>query len=177
MSEVLATLTGVSKTYQKAKQNAEVLHKLDIAIPKGAFIAIMGPSGSGKTTLLNRLGGLDKPTSGTVRVRIGFLERDDRIMRDMGVKVSFLGSDGPSGTVAEVQGVMIPGAALRSDENGDFVWIVRNADVERRSVELGGPRDRPQILIKTGLVAGDSVVRTSSAPLSPGQSVKTTQGT
>ena len=113
----------------------------------------------------------------TVRVRIGFLERDDRILRDMGVKVSFLGSDSPTSTTAEIQGVMIPGAALRSDENGDFVWIVRNGAVERRSIELGGPRDRPQLLIKTGLAAGDSVVRTSSAPLSPGQSVKTTQGT
>lgn len=68
MSEVLATLTGVSKTYQKGKENVEVLHNLDIEIPKGDFIAIMGPSGSGKTTLLNLLGGLDKPTSGSVRV-------------------------------------------------------------------------------------------------------------
>ena len=68
MSEVLATLTGVSKTYQKGKENVEVLHNLDIEIPKGEFIAIMGPSGSGKTTLLNLLGGLDKPTSGTVNV-------------------------------------------------------------------------------------------------------------
>ena len=68
MSEVLATLTGVSKTYQKGKEKVEVLHNLDLQIPAGDFIAIMGPSGSGKTTLLNLLGGLDKPSSGAVKV-------------------------------------------------------------------------------------------------------------
>ncbi|MCG8369483.1 MAG: ABC transporter ATP-binding protein [Proteobacteria bacterium] len=68
MSEILATLTGVSKSYRKGKETVEVLHNLDLEIPSGDFIAIMGPSGSGKTTLLNLLGGLDKPTSGTVRV-------------------------------------------------------------------------------------------------------------
>ena len=65
---VLATLEGVSKTYQKGKERVEVLHNLDLHIPEGDFIAIMGPSGSGKTTLLNLLGGLDRPTSGTVTV-------------------------------------------------------------------------------------------------------------
>jgi putative ABC transport system ATP-binding protein len=68
MSEVLATLTGVSKSYQKCKEVVEVLHDLDLEIPRGDFVAIMGPSGSGKTTLLNLLGGLDKPTHGTVVV-------------------------------------------------------------------------------------------------------------
>jgi len=68
MSEILARLEGVSRVYQKGKERVEVLHELDLEIPKGDFIAIMGPSGSGKTTLLNLLGGLDKPTAGTVTV-------------------------------------------------------------------------------------------------------------
>jgi putative ABC transport system ATP-binding protein len=68
MSEVLAELRGVSRTYQKGKDRVEVLHQLDLDIPRGDFLAIMGPSGSGKTTLLNLLGGLDRPTGGTVRV-------------------------------------------------------------------------------------------------------------
>lgn len=109
----------------------------------------------------------------TVRVRIGFLERDGRILRDMGVKVSFLGSEIPQQTTRAIQGVMIPGAALRSDTTGDFVWLVRNGVTERRSVELGGPSDRPRVLVASGLVAGDIVVRASEAPLSPGQRVKT----
>ena len=68
MTEVLARLQNVSRVYQKGKERVEVLHELDLEIPKGDFIAIMGPSGSGKTTLLNLLGGLDKPTSGSVKV-------------------------------------------------------------------------------------------------------------
>lgn len=68
MAEILARLEGVSRTYQKGKEKVEVLHNLDLDIPQGDFIAIMGPSGSGKTTLLNLLGGLDRPTSGTISV-------------------------------------------------------------------------------------------------------------
>ena len=68
MTEILARLTDVSRTYQKGKEKVEVLHKLNLEIPQGDFVAIMGPSGSGKTTLLNLLGGLDKPTSGSVQV-------------------------------------------------------------------------------------------------------------
>jgi len=68
MSDTLAELRGVSRTYQKGKERVEVLHELDLDIPQGDFLAIMGPSGSGKTTLLNLLGGLDRPTNGTVTV-------------------------------------------------------------------------------------------------------------
>ena len=68
MSDLLAKLTGVSRTYQKGKERVEVLHNLDLEVPAGDFIAIMGPSGSGKTTLLNLMGGLDRPTSGTVQI-------------------------------------------------------------------------------------------------------------
>ncbi len=68
MSDILARLENVSRIYQKGKETVEVLHQLNLEIPDGDFIAIMGPSGSGKTTLLNLLGGLDKPTAGTVTV-------------------------------------------------------------------------------------------------------------
>ena len=68
MSDVLAELRGVSRTYQKGKERVEVLHKLDLDIPNGDFVAIMGPSGSGKTTVLNLLGGLDRPSIGSVKV-------------------------------------------------------------------------------------------------------------
>lgn len=68
MGELLAKLEGVSRVYQKGKERVDVLHELDMQVEKGDFLALMGPSGSGKTTLLNLLGGLDKPTAGTVTV-------------------------------------------------------------------------------------------------------------
>ena len=45
-----------------------MLHALDLDIPKGDFLALMGPSGSGKSTLLNLIGGLDRPTAGTIEI-------------------------------------------------------------------------------------------------------------
>lgn len=45
-----------------------MLEGLDLEVPKGEFLALMGPSGSGKSTLLNLIGGLDRPTRGTVEI-------------------------------------------------------------------------------------------------------------
>jgi putative ABC transport system ATP-binding protein len=68
MSEPMVEVRNVTKVYERGKQQIEVLHGLTLEIPRGDFVALMGPSGSGKTTLLNLIGGLDKPTSGEVRV-------------------------------------------------------------------------------------------------------------
>ena len=109
----------------------------------------------------------------TVRVRIGFLERDERILRDMGVKVAFLGAEAPEVAGEQPAGVLIAGEALRSDAGGNFVWLVRNGSVQRRSVTIGGPADRPRVLVVNGLAAGDTIVRSADAPLNAGQAIKT----
>jgi putative ABC transport system ATP-binding protein len=64
----LVSLKGVSKTYTRGKQAVPVLQALDLDIAQGDFLALMGPSGSGTTTLLNLIGGLDRPTAGSVSV-------------------------------------------------------------------------------------------------------------
>src|SRR5262245_55719095 len=67
-AEFVAKLRGVSKQYQRGAEVVPVLEKLDLDLPRGDFVALMGPSGSGKTTLLNLLGGLDRPTTGSIEV-------------------------------------------------------------------------------------------------------------
>ncbi|HWM29651.1 MAG TPA: efflux RND transporter periplasmic adaptor subunit [Woeseiaceae bacterium] len=107
----------------------------------------------------------------TVRVRIGFLERDQRILRDMGANVAFLGSEAPTAAEQEPQGVMVSSEALQSDDTGDFVWRVSDDAVERQSVRLSGARDRDRVLILEGLAVGDTIVRSSARPLTAGQSI------
>jgi len=64
----IVTVSKVSKSYIRGKQEVVVLRDLDLEIEAGDFVALMGPSGSGKTTLLNLIGGLDQPTSGSINV-------------------------------------------------------------------------------------------------------------
>ncbi len=58
----------LTKVYDESALTITALDRVDLTIRKGEFMALAGPSGSGKTTLLNLIGGLDKPTEGTVIV-------------------------------------------------------------------------------------------------------------
>ncbi len=60
---------GLSKTYQTGETEVHALRNVDLVIPEGEIVAMLGPSGSGKSTLLNLLGGLDRPTDGTLHFR------------------------------------------------------------------------------------------------------------
>jgi putative ABC transport system ATP-binding protein len=59
---------NVRKVYKRDAQDIVVLDGIDLQVPDGEFVALMGPSGSGKTTLLNLIAGIDRPTSGSVKV-------------------------------------------------------------------------------------------------------------
>jgi putative ABC transport system ATP-binding protein len=67
-SEVLVSLRGVGKVYERGGERLKILDGLDLEIRRGSFEALMGPSGSGKSTLLNLIAGLDRPTAGTIEV-------------------------------------------------------------------------------------------------------------
>jgi putative ABC transport system ATP-binding protein len=63
---------GLTKIYHMGEVEVQALREMDLDLYSGEFVVILGASGSGKSTLLNILGGLDVPTSGTVR----FLDHD-----------------------------------------------------------------------------------------------------
>ncbi len=61
------TVSNLSKSYHKGRGNeVKAVDDVNLDVPEGEFLTILGPSGSGKTTLLNLIGGLDKPTTGSV---------------------------------------------------------------------------------------------------------------
>jgi putative ABC transport system ATP-binding protein len=87
----MISLTGVSKHYD-GKRRVVALDSIDLQIERGEMVAIAGPSGSGKSTLLNLIGGLDRPTSGEIRIdgqSLASLSDDDlaRLRRD---KIGFI---------------------------------------------------------------------------------------
>ena len=59
----------LTKVYHMGEVDVHALRGVDLQLFEGEFAVLLGPSGSGKSTLLNIIGGLDVPTSGTVRYR------------------------------------------------------------------------------------------------------------
>jgi putative ABC transport system ATP-binding protein len=60
------TLTGVTRNYRKGRDTVHALSGVDLTIDDGEWLAVQGPTGHGKTTLLQLLGGLDRPTAGSI---------------------------------------------------------------------------------------------------------------
>jgi putative ABC transport system ATP-binding protein len=69
----LVQIKDVTKTFHRGSEDVPVLSGLNLTVAEGEFLALMGPSGSGKSTLLNLIGGLDRPTKGSVSIG------DDRV--------------------------------------------------------------------------------------------------
>jgi putative ABC transport system ATP-binding protein len=88
----LLSCASLTKTYASGGRELTVLSNITFDVEPGDFVAILGPSGSGKSTLLGLLAGLDRPTSGSVRldgVALGDLSEDQRA-RLRGEKVGFV---------------------------------------------------------------------------------------
>ena len=64
----LVATDNLQKTYRQGEVNVHALRGVNLALEEGDFTALVGPSGSGKTTLLNLIGGLDRPSAGSVAI-------------------------------------------------------------------------------------------------------------
>lgn len=65
---ILLEAQGLTKTYRLAETEIPILEDLSLTVRAGEMVAIVGASGAGKSTLLHLLGGLDRPTAGSVRI-------------------------------------------------------------------------------------------------------------
>lgn len=93
----------------------------------------------------------------TVRVRVRFLQRDERVLPDMAVKVSFL-QEGEEAELIEVpQGVFVPDSAIDSRGSPNVVWVVKENTVSSRQVTLG-KRENGRVQLLDGVRPGERVV-------------------
>jgi putative ABC transport system ATP-binding protein len=111
MNEPIIELHQVVKKYNGKTSSVTALKGIDLRIGAGEFVAVLGKSGAGKTTLVNLISGIDRPTSGEIRVAgkvVHTLSEDDRAAwrgRNVGVVFQFFQL---LPTLTVVQNVMLP---------------------------------------------------------------------
>ena len=106
----------------------------------------------------------------TVLVRIGFDALDPRILPDMGVKVTFLREADANGAATGRPVMLVPKAAVRSEGDQSYVFVVVNDSVDRRAIRTGGA-DGDRLEVLAGLTSGERVVISPPATLAPGAPV------
>ena len=111
----------------------------------------------------------------TVQVKVSILDRDPRILPEMGAKVDFLREEGEAARAAAPRRVLVPSAAITRNGAEARVWIVSEGKASPRSVELGPPRGA-QIEVRSGLEGGESLILDAPPSLKVGVKVKVKQG-
>jgi RND family efflux transporter MFP subunit len=112
----------------------------------------------------------------TVLVKVSILDRDPRILPEMGAKVVFLREE--NGAAAGESGrrrVTVPAAAVVNGAEGASVWVVQDGAVSRVKVDLG-PQNGDRVEVRSGLAGGENVVVQPPAGLKDGARVKTSGG-
>ena len=92
-----------------------------------------------------------------MRVRVALLEKDQRVLPDMGVRVAFLEEQSETRQQAVPTGVVVPDAAVAADAAGKFVYVVDDKRVIRRSVTVGA-QEGERVRVLSGLDGGERIV-------------------
>lgn len=166
MSNVIET-TNLTKTFKLGETDVEVLKRISLEIGKGEFVTMMGPSGSGKSTLLYLLGGLDKPTLGSVKIEGTELssmdDKEESLMRrrKVGIVFQFYNLI-PNMSVEEniMLPVLLDGKKAKDykDKLDDILDIVRLADRRRHTPrELSGGQQQ-RVAIARALINDPNII-------------------
>jgi RND family efflux transporter MFP subunit len=105
----------------------------------------------------------------TVKVRVALEVKDDRLVPDMGVRVSFLATK-PKAQAAPVPGVLVPPEAVTQREGGNAVFVVNDGRAQQRAVKLGADAGKFR-LVTEGVKAGETVVVSPPVELKEGSNV------
>jgi len=160
-------LTGVAKLYHKGRRTVPAVRDLTLTISDGQWLAVQGRTGHGKSTLLNLLGGLDRPTSGTIELdgtSLGALP-ETRLTRLRAEKIGFIFQTFnliPTLTAADnVETALIPlgtAPAARRHRVADALEAVGLADrAAHLPTELSGGQQQ-RVAIARALVKDPKVV-------------------
>lgn len=106
----------------------------------------------------------------TVLVRIGFAVLDPRILPDMGVKVTFMKDADKGAVVSTRRVVLVPKAAIRTENSQTYAFVVVNNVVDRRAVTVGDT-DGDRLEVVAGLSSGETVVVAPPPTLAAGMTV------
>ena len=74
-AENFVEIENLSKVYSSGRIKVAAVEGINLSIRQGSFVGVTGPSGSGKSTLMNLLGGLDSPTSGSIKVQGKYISK------------------------------------------------------------------------------------------------------
>ncbi len=105
----------------------------------------------------------------TVKVRVALDQKDDRVVPDMGVRVTFLATK-PKSQTAPVPGVLLPPEAVTQRDGADAVFVATDNRVEQRAVKLGADVGKFK-LATSGLKAGETVVLSPPPQMKPGSNI------
>jgi putative ABC transport system ATP-binding protein len=176
-------LKSVVKTYRMGSETLSVLDGINLEIGDGEFVAIMGPSGSGKSTLANVIGGLDRPTSGTIKVDDQELSRlsDKDLSEYRNKKIGFVFQSFnllPSYTT--IENVMIPlilagvGRKERKQKAFEYLKVVGLESRSRHKPNQLSGGERQRVSIARALV-NDPKIIIADEPTGNLDSKKTTE--
>ena len=107
----------------------------------------------------------------TVQVKVSILDRDPRILPEMGAKVEFVRDPNAGAAPIVARRVIVPKAAVSSGANGARVWVIEDTKATARTVEVG-PEHGDRVEIRSGLSGGESVVLNAPAGLKEGARVR-----